>query len=177
VKELFQLDRVWLMPVYHHPFFKNLSSIEHRVAMAKLIENESVFMSDFEIKQNKESYTIDTLRLLEREYPDDTFYWILGSDQLRNFRKYKDWEELMQKHHLIIFPREIVLEHFEDIVKDALQIKKIPENIKLLQSGDLILTNASSSLVKRRLAKKESVEYIVPSTIQRYITKHNLYQS
>jgi nicotinate-nucleotide adenylyltransferase len=114
---------------------------------------------------------------LEREYPDDTFYWILGSDQLRNFRKYKDWEELMQKHHLIIFPREIVLEHFEDIVKDALQIKKIPENIKLLQSGDLILTNASSSLVKRRLAKKESVEYIVPSTIQRYITKHNLYQS
>ena len=92
------------MPAHHHPFERKLSPVETRFAMTKLLENNTIKVSDFEIKQNPSSFTIDTLKALEQANIDDTFYWITGSDQLEHFHKYKNWEQIVSHHNLIIFP-------------------------------------------------------------------------
>lgn len=175
VKETLNLDIIWLMPANHHPFAKQFLSAEHRLAMTRLLEEKDIKVSDYEIKQNQSSYTIDTLNQLKQEYPEDIFYWITGSDQLDSFQKYKDWEKLVYKHNLVIFPRETAIANLDEKTKECLDLKTIPKNIFLLNDKELILTNLSSTLARVRLAKNESLEYIIPESVIAYIHKHNLY--
>lgn len=175
VKETIGVDDIWLMPADNHPFAKSLLPVQHRLQMARFLENEYIRVSDFEIKYNKSSYTIDTLEKLDQDYPQDIFYWILGSDQLDSFTKYKGWEQLRDDHNLIVFPRETVIDHLEEKTKKCLQLDSIPDNITLLRDKDLILTNISSSLVRERIKRDESLEYIVPKQVEEYIKQHSLY--
>jgi nicotinate-nucleotide adenylyltransferase len=176
VKEKLHLDMIWLMPAYQHPFAKQLISVEHRLAMTHLVEEKDIIVSDYEIKQNHSSYTIDTLTQLQSSHPKDTFYWITGSDQLDSFQKYKNWQTIVAQYNLVIFPRETAIAHLEEKTKTCLHLQTIPENIFLLQDKNLILTNISSTLVRTRLAKNESLDYIIPNKVARYIKKNKLYK-
>jgi nicotinate-nucleotide adenylyltransferase len=175
VQEFLTMDQVWLMPAFHHPFNRNLSDVQTRLTLTKLLETETIKVSDFEIKYNHTSYTIDTLNKLKEHYPKDTFYWITGSDQLEHFQKYKDWQDIVSKHNLIIFPREWMLSHLEDIVREKLMLKTIPENVIVLQNKDLITTNISSTKIRDRLKEGLPIHYLVPDGVEEFIREKNLY--
>lgn len=181
VKEQLNVDHVWLMPMYgtsaHHEIFqKNLSPVEDRLAMTKLLENEYIKVSDFEIQHNKESKTIVTLEALAQKYPDHTFSWITGSDKLSTFQKYDRWQDIIKNHQIIVFPREHILWHLEDRVKESFQLESIPDNITVMHSKDLILTNISSTMIRYRIANGQSIKYLVPDSVGEYITNNNLYR-
>jgi nicotinate-nucleotide adenylyltransferase len=175
------MDQVWLMPNYstsaHHEIFqKQLSPVEDRLAMAKMLQTDQIKVSDFEIKHNKESLTITTLRELSRQHPEHVFYWITGSDKLDTFTLYDDWQDIIYKYHLIVFPREHMLWHLEERVKEALQLKSIPENVIVLHNKNLILSNVSSTAVRERVKKGLPIEYLVTPKVAEYIKKHKLYK-
>jgi len=180
VLEYTDVDQVWFMPVYstsaHHEVFqKNLSSPEDRLAMSQFVEDEKIKISDFEIKQNKKSITIDTLRELSQHYPEHTFYWIAGSDRLETFHLWDNWREIIADYHLIIFPREHMLWHLEERVKEALQLQTIPENVIVLQNKELILTNLSSTVIRKRVKTGLPINFLVPKKVEEYINEHKLY--
>lgn len=176
VQELLNMDEVWLMPAYHHPFERNLSPVTARYTMTSFLQTDKIKVSDFEITQNKTSYTIDTLNRLKKLQPADEFYWITGSDQLEHFQKYKDWQEILFKHNLIIFPREWMLPQLNNIVRKKLILKTIPENVIVLQSESLILSNISSTKIRERIRTGKPIHYFVPEKVAEYIKKHNLYK-
>jgi len=180
VKEFLKMDEIWLMPLFQKVmqdriFHKQLSSVKLRFAMAKFLENSTIKVSDFEILHNQTSYSLNTLEEIQKLHPNDTFYWILGSDQLNDFQKYYKWKELVQTKNLIIFPREHSLWHVEQRVKETLQLKSIPKNIIVLQNRDLILTNISSTSIRDRVKKRLPVDFLVPHAVQNYIIKNKLY--
>ena len=180
VRELLHMDQVWLMPLYRKSsqaeiFHKTLTDVSHRLAMTRLLENDSLKASDFEIQQNHKSFTIDTLDLLAKEHPEDSFYWIFGSDQLENFQQYYKWQEIAVRHRLIIFPREWILPQFEEKVKLALRLQSIPENVRVLHEKGLLLTNISSTKIRERIRKSLPVKNFVPVGIEEYINKYSLY--
>lgn len=182
VKEILNVDQVWLMPLYQKTFqdklfHKQLSAVEHRLAMTKMLANDFIKVSDFEITQNKTSYSIDTLTSLKKLHPDDIFSWILGSDQLTGFQKYHHWQKLVQMQNLIIFPREHMLWHLEERVKEALQLQTIPENVIVLHNQDLILTNISSTMIRERIKKNRSITDLIPKNVEAYIRDHMLYKA
>jgi nicotinate-nucleotide adenylyltransferase len=175
------VDQVWLMPNYsttsHHEVFqKHLSPAEDRLAMTKLLINDQIKVSDFELKHNKESLTITTLRELSRKHPEHIFYWVTGSDKLDTFNLYDDWQEIIWKYHLIIFPREHMLWHLEERVKEALQLQKIPENVIVLHDKNLILSNISSTAIRERIRKGLSIDFLVTPKVAEYIKKNKLYK-
>lgn len=181
VIEFAGIDRVWLMPNYstaaHHAIFqKKLSPPEDRLAMAKLLEEEKIKASDFEFNNNQKSITIITLRMLSEQYPQHTFYWITGSDKLETFHLYDDWQEIITKYHLIIFPREHMLWHLEKRVKESLKLQTIPENVIVLHNKELLLTNASSTAVRERVRKGLPIDFIVLPKVEEYIKKNKLYK-
>lgn len=181
VKEQIGVDQVWLLPMYgtaaHHKIFqKQLSPVADRIAMAKLLENDFIKVSDFEIKENPESITIVTLEKLAKMYPQHTFSWITGSDKLETFQKYDRWKDIVHKHNLIVFPREHMLWHLETRVKEAFQLQSIPENVIVLNDRELILTNISSTTIRDRVQKGLSIRYLVPDGIAEYIKEHHLYE-
>ena len=180
VREQLHMDQVWLMPLYQKTrqdiiFHKAVISEHHRLAMAKLLENDYIKVSDYEILHNQASFTLTTLQALQKLNPNDEFYWITGSDQLDGFQKYYKWQELVQTQNLIIFPREHMLWHLEEKVKEAMQLKTIPQNVIVLHNKNLILTNISSTKIRERVKEGLPIDLFVAEEVGEYIRKHMLY--
>ena len=180
VKEQLQMDEVWLMVCYSYfPEFpdklQHITSYEERFKMATLFASGKAIVSDFEEKYNKRSRTIDTLRLLKMHYPQDTFYWIIGSDALPTFHLWNQWEEMIRDNNIIVFPRDTDLKTLKQRVYDSFQLSKIPDNITVLE-GDLIVSTISSTHIRDRVAKQLPIEHFVSQEVKEYIEKKGLYK-
>lgn len=171
----FGIEEVWLMPCFVHPFNKSVSSPTHRFAMAKLLENDKIKASDFEIKKRGMSFTIETLYGLSRQYPQHTFFWILGSDQLPSFQKWKDWQGIIRKYNVIIYPRgdDIVT---EKKVMSYLNLKILPKNVIITAQKDIKKSSISSTLVRQMAKEEKPINSLVPKPVATYIQVHQLYQ-
>jgi len=177
VKERLNLDEIWLMPCVFHPFHKIISSAKHRLKMTRFLAGKQIKISDYEIKKNKTSYTIDALNYYHKKYPKNHFFWIIGSDQIKDFKKWRNWQEIINKYSLVIFPRE--KNHFD--LKTRFQkstgLKVIPKSVIFLDHQDVVVSNISSTLIKTRLKMKESVLHFVPEKVAKYIKDHRLYNN
>jgi nicotinate-nucleotide adenylyltransferase len=181
VKELLNMDQVWLMPLYQKTkqdkiFHKSVTDAGHRLAMTKFLENDFIKVSDFEIENNPASYSLITLQKLQSAYPEHEFFWILGSDQLEGFQKYFKWQELVKTQNLIVFPREHMLWNLEERVKETMLLQTIPQNVIVLHNKNLILTNISSTKIKERIKAGLVIDLFVTGEISEYIKTNNLYR-
>lgn len=105
----YHLDEVWFMP-NHIPAYKSKDMIvsgEDRLAMVELaIQDISYFKAtDFELKREGTTYTADTMERLNKKYPENLFYFIMGADSLFYFDKWKNPEVILQYANLLIAPR------------------------------------------------------------------------
>jgi len=176
VKRLLNIDQVWLMPAYSHPFSKSLSTSVHRLAMVKLLEDDTIKASDFEIQKKGVSYTIDTLESISNRYPHHSFYWISGSDQIKDFPKWKNWQEFLRNYKIIIYARDENKETLEDTLKTTLGITTIPNSLYILASKDLPTMNISSSTIREKVKKNEPIRGLVPKKVEQYIMENKLYE-
>lgn len=175
VKEMMNMNEIWLMPCGNHPFDKKLSPSIHRLAMTQCLGNEFIHVSEFEVKRLATSYTIDTLRSLSELYPQHTFSWCIGSDQLESFPKWKEWQNIISEFGLIVFPRGIHSNNLKEKVLQTLNLNTIPEKLTVLETDTAIFTNLSSTLIKERLQQDQTIEYLVPDKVREYIEKNGLY--
>lgn len=157
-------DQIWLIPCYQHPFSKTLSPAKKRLEMTKLLQKRNIRILDLEIKKKTISYTIDTLSFLTKKFPQSIFSWIIGSDQVNNFKKWKKWAEILTGFRLLVIPRgkheEISLKH---------------PNVIYLQDARFTLIDISSSIIREKIKQKKSISGLVPKTIEKYIIQHGLY--
>lgn len=165
VKEIMNLNKVWLMSYFEHNWDQTTASCKDRFAMTKLVEEKGIIASDEEIKYKKKSYTIDTIRRLKSKY-SHTFFWIIGSDVLKDFEKWKDYKNLTKEIEFFVFPRD-----------GFLTSSKLPEGFTLVSSNELVTSNISSSIIRSRIMKKLSVNRLVSDKVMSYIQKHKLYKS
>ena len=84
MREALSLDRVIVIPTALPPHKDGSPVIEgyHRIEMCRLAvkDLENVFVSDMEIARGGQSYTVDTLRMLCTQYPNDELYLMVGGD-------------------------------------------------------------------------------------------------
>lgn len=175
IKERMNLDQIWLMPVASHAFDKKLSSSSHRLEMTKIVSYDGIIASDYEIKLGGVSFTYHTMKYLREERPQDLFYFCMGSDLLEDFHKWNDREALIEENNFVIYPRGRDFEHLEKKVQSVMGSDQM-SHISIIEGQDVVITNVSSTLVRRRLKEKKPVKYLVPEKIIAYITTHNLYK-
>src|SRR5262245_44568315 len=93
-----KLDEVWFCParVSPHKQEEHPTPIEHRIKMLEkvLIGLPKVQLCTLESQREGPSYTVDTLKALIQEYPNDQFYWIMGEDAIPGFFRWKDPREI-----------------------------------------------------------------------------------
>src|SRR3954470_2292032 len=86
------LDEVWWLVSPGNPLkegAKDMAPFEARFASAKAMARRSrIRVSDFEQCEGTR-YTIDTVRRLKLRFPQHRFIWLLGSDTLPNFHKWR----------------------------------------------------------------------------------------
>jgi|SRR4051812_5278216 len=102
------LDEVWWLVSPGNPLkegAKDMAPFEARLASAmRLARHARIRVSDFE-QRLETHFTIDTLRRLMLRYPQHRFIWLLGSDTLPDFHKWRDWRGLAAEVPIAVIRR------------------------------------------------------------------------
>ena len=123
-EQLPELERVVFMPTattYYKDGSATLSA-EHRLAMLSLAIKDLSYagLSDMEIKRGGITYTVETMRILHREYPELLIWFIIGADSLFYFDKWYCYEEILSHAGLLIMRRA---SEKQDMERKAADIK------------------------------------------------------
>ena len=102
------LDEVWWLVSPGNPLkegAKDMAPFDARFAAAKRMARRSLIrVSDFESRVGTR-YTVDTVRELKRRHGEHRFIWLLGSDTLPNFHKWRDWRGLAREVPIAVIRR------------------------------------------------------------------------
>lgn len=163
------VDEVWFVVSPQNPLKDKeiLAPDIHRLEMVKRaipFNEDRMMVCDIEMNMPRPSYTINTLRALEIQYPNKSFYLILGSDSMESIKKWKDYEDLISNYRILVYPREGC---------NARELSKIYP-IKVVYAP---LVDYSSTLIRQKLARGEDIKTLVPIYVYEYIKDLGLYQT
>jgi nicotinate-nucleotide adenylyltransferase len=176
--EQIRAEKVFFIPAKCSPL-KSLcphAGDEDRLAMVTLAtaDNEAFAVSDIELKRPAPSFTIDTVRLFQREYGEDTaIHWLLGADSVGDLMHWYEIGELIDECNLTTMQRAghspPDFGRFESLWGPQ-RVAKLRRNV--VQTP---LIDISSTEVRRRLAAREDVSGMLHPNVIRYIREHGLY--
>ena len=138
LKEL-DIDKLIIVPTYLNPFKSSFClEPQTRFNLLKKVFKDfaKVEVCDFEIKQEKLSYTYETVSYIKSLYNPDKIYFILGQDNLLNLEKWYRIEDLKEEVEFVVASRV----GFESSKKHDLKTLNIDINISstnLRQSIDI----------------------------------------
>ena len=144
-------------------------SFEHRLAMLMLAveEYDKLAVSDIERRLSAPSYTVQTLQALKKRFPDRSFCFIIGADNLKTFTTWHLWQEILEISHLLVGVRPgAKLEIPKELPPDRVRVFDTPP------------IDISSTVVRQRIqdgAQASELAELVPSRVVEYIMRHRLY--
>jgi nicotinate-nucleotide adenylyltransferase len=188
----FHLDAIYFVPSSRPPHKSKpaLTPFIYRYSMVALAcSGHSAFVPSLaeapvDASASHIFYTIDTVRRFRREHPDDRLFFILGADQFLEIPTWRQYESLLDACDFIIASRP-------GFRLDALRLVIPPEKfgrsggsdphkIVLRKSVIHLLTTVASHIssteVRHRLAKHQSIHGLVPAPVEEYILGQALYQ-
>ena len=173
INEYENIEKVIFVPVNSKYQKPGLLENEHRYNMLKLVcdKNSNFLVSDIEIKNDRQLYTIEPLEFLQKEYPDNIICFIIGTDNLKIFSKWWSAKELVSKFKILVVERDE--DNMEEIIKkDEFLLENKNSFIKLKEN---IKSNISSSFVRDKLKRNKSIRYLTPDEVYYYIKENDLY--
>jgi nicotinate-nucleotide adenylyltransferase len=175
-REQFGLDRIVFMPT-GKPYMKdqggNLTSGELRYQMVKLaIDSNPYFTcSRLEIDREGNTYTIDTLYELEKMYPGDEIYLILGGDTFKQIETWYKSEEIFKNCVILAAIRNNMSIAEMDEQRRYLH-DKYGADVRILQYKNI---DISSSDIRSRIMTGRSVRYMLPESVIEFASLKNIY--
>jgi nicotinate-nucleotide adenylyltransferase len=159
------LDEIWLLPEYQHSFAKNIALIpaSHRLAMTRFLLRPKVKLQTCCIDKKMSGNTIDHITYLKKTFPRHQFSFLLGSDNLKTFDLWPQWQTLLRLMPFYIYPRK------------GFDFKPLYPNMMPLTDSRQIITDISSTMVRNLIRQSLPWEHLVPPEIAGYILTHQLY--
>ena len=151
------IDKVLVVPTLAYWDKDNLAPIIDRINMLKYFENDKIKIDQ---EHNKYAYTYQLMRALKKNY-DDELYLIIGADNIIEFDKWKEYQELL-KYKIIVMNRDNI-----DINS---YIEKYHSN-NFIVVNDYKYIDISSSEIRNNLDSK-----YLDSKVLKYIKDNNLYR-
>ena len=190
VREALALDRIYFVPSAHppHKSTNGLAAAAHRLKMVELAVHDNPFFlpSTIELERSGLSYSIDTIRRFHTDLPSAVFFFILGLDAFREIHTWKDYQLIPSLCHVIVTSRPgIATPPIDQLLPVALQTSLwYDSSTKMYHhiSGHCLIfheiqgLNISASQVRAIALQGKSLRYLVPSTVEAYITAATLYQ-
>lgn len=97
---------VALLPNARSPFKDKSSAAKQRLTMLELaVADSPLEICTHELWQAPPVYTIDTVKALREQYPNDTLIFIMGADSVVSLPRWKQGLELTDYVHLWVFDR------------------------------------------------------------------------
>ncbi len=170
----YKLDKLLFIPSHQSPlknFKKNVSNeILLELLKDSISYNKNYETEVFEIQKQETSYTYDTISYLKTKY-DAEFYLLIGDDQFLQFRKWKNWEELLKSIHLVVARRENF--NYDEIMNVAEYYTKMGFEINFLEAPFIEI---SSSYIRNCIKENLTFKNLVPEKVYKKIIEDDLYK-
>lgn len=164
--ERLTLDRLVLVPAAVQPLkaAKATAPAQHRLAMTRLlVEGDARFEVDaLEIERAGLSFSVDTLGVFASRYPSADRFFLVGTDVLRTFDKWREPEQVLALATLAVMTRD-----------DGSPPAALPKGAVVVPSRRVDL---SSTEIRTRVAAGRSLRGFVPDPVAAYIAAHGLYR-
>lgn len=171
-----ELDKVIFVPANIQPFKLDnyVTSASDRFAMVKeaISDVPGMEVSDYEISSQGVSYSYITMRAMREKYKDAELFFITGTDAFLMIEQWRESEEMLDNYSYIVGTRPGYKE------------KELNECMTRINSkyGTFIVNienvqlDISSTEIRNRVAHGLSLSGLVPSKVEEYIKKNNLYR-
>jgi nicotinate-nucleotide adenylyltransferase len=158
-----KLDEIWFMPNQEPPHKKKSDSIknEDRLQMLDLaIQDNTAFrVETIELHRQGPSYTVDTMKMINTQYSNHQFFFIIGADMIEYLPKWHKIDELIK---LVQF---VGVERPEYSTKTDYPVRYV----------DVPAIDVSSSMIRDRVKNGKTVRYLLPDPVVQYIEEKHLY--
>ena len=146
---------------------------EHRYNMLKIIcdKEEKIEVSDIELREKKQLYTIQTLDIFKEKYKDYDIYFIMGTDNLKELEIWKDSERILQEYKIIVLERDN--DNLEDMLQKNSFLNRYKDSLIKIEGINKIFL--SSSMIREKIRNAQSIEEFIDKDVLMYIEKNNLY--
>jgi nicotinate-nucleotide adenylyltransferase len=84
---------------------RDMASLPARLASARAMAKRSRIVPTAIEAQLGTRYTADTLRKLQRRFPDRRFIWLMGADNLAQFHLWRDWRKIARTMPIAVIAR------------------------------------------------------------------------
>jgi len=103
-----EIDELWVVPCFRHPFAKCLASFDDRFAMSELAFSwlPRVRVSAIERDLGGESRTIRTIRHLQSVHPSWNLRLVIGTDIMTDAPRWDSFEEIARRAPPLVLSRK-----------------------------------------------------------------------
>ena len=165
------LDQIWMVVTPHNPHKQKNTLLDdyHRLHMVHLATEDfpKIKPSDIEFKLPQPNYTINTLVHLQEKHPNYEFSLIMGDDNLNSLHKWKNYEAILQHHHIYVYPRL----NSGEINEEFVNLPKFRDKIHKI---DAPVVELSSTFIRESIKNNKNVIPMLPHKVWEYV-EHNLF--
>jgi nicotinate-nucleotide adenylyltransferase len=192
ILEMFDLNRIIFVPASRppHKLGAEITPFFHREQMVRLAieDNPSFSFSDVENQREGKSYSVETIEyFLNRYLKDLELYFILGQDAFHAIQTWRDWNRLLLLCHMVVMTRPgyenkglatILPEDFSSrfTYEEELDGYRGPTG-HMIYFREVTFLDIASSNIRQRAKVSQSIAYLVPDAVRRYIVKNELYKT
>ncbi|MGJ8758918.1 nicotinate (nicotinamide) nucleotide adenylyltransferase [Polaribacter sp. AHE13PA] len=164
------LDEIWMVVTPHNPFKKKSSLLDNHERFEMIYRATANYQkikpSDIEFHLPQPNYTVHTLAHVSDMYPNKEFCLIMGEDNLKSLHKWKNYETILEHHHIYVYPR-IADGTMDDQFKNHAKIHKVEAPI----------VQISSTMIRKAIKNKKNTQPLLPKEVWEYIDEMNFYNS
>ncbi len=167
--EYSDLEAVWMVVTPLNPHKKKATLLGNRHRYELVFRATEAYPniqpSDIEFNLPQPNYTVHTLAHIADTYPEHEFSLIMGEDNLNTFHKWKNYETILEHHHIYVYPRIASGAPLDALVNHP-KIHKIAAPI----------VEVSSSAIRKGIQEQKNVQAMLPDPVWQYIDEMNFYR-
>lgn len=163
------LDQIWMVVTPHNPHKQKNTLLDdyQRLHLVNLATEDypKIKPSDIEFKLPQPNYTVNTLAHLKDKFPQHEFCLIMGEDNLNSLHKWKNYEYILENHHIYVYPRLNSGEIDEQFVNHN----------KIHRVGAPVI-ELSSTFIRESIKNKQNIRPLLPEKVWQYVDENNFYR-
>lgn len=148
-----------------------LSAAEHRLAMTRdaFAGVPHAVVDDRELHRAGPTYTVETLRELRSQFPDDELLLVIGADQAEALHTWRESAEILRLATIAVAARAR-----PDPQAPPFDTAALPPGS--WRAVELPPMPVSATQVRARVAAGQGIDQLVPPGVASYIDRHHLYE-
>ncbi|WP_044108995.1 nicotinate (nicotinamide) nucleotide adenylyltransferase [Xylanibacter brevis] len=162
LKQLAELDEIWFMVSPQNPLKESSDLLDEKLRFemteVALLGEEGLKACDYEFHMPRPSYTWNTLQQLSKDFPEHTFILLIGGDNWQNFHRWYRADDILNNHRIVVYPRRGC----------EIDTASLPANVSVANTE---LLDISSTEIRGRVKRNESLETCVPKVIEPLVRK------